>query len=577
MRYKPVTTHSHQKQAPRLRPLALTISALLLGGTCSGAASAANFPATVNLSSLNGSNGFRLDGVAAYDQSGRSVSAAGDINGDGLGDLIIGAFGADPNGNYSGSSYVIYGQSTGFTATVALASLDGSNGFRLDGEAASHASGGSVSAAGDINGDGLGDLIVGASGAAPNGTNSGSSYVIYGRSTGFAATLALSGLDGSNGFRVDGEAANHSSGGSVSAAGDINGDGLDDLIVGASGAAPNGANSGSSYVVYGRNTPFAATLDLASLNGINGFRLDGVASYDGSGFSVSAAGDINGDGLDDLIVGAIGADPNGVYSGSSYVVYGRSTPFAATLDLSSLNGTNGFRLDGVAARDGSGYSVSAAGDINDDGLGDLIVGAYNADPNGNREAGSSYVVYGRSTAFAATLALASLDGSNGFRLDGVAQGDRSGRSVSAAGDINGDGIGDLIVGAYSADPNGSYSGSSYVIYGQSTGFAATVALASLDGSNGFRLDGVATNNRAGSSLSAAGDINGDGLDDLVVGARLADPNGSPSGSSYVIYGQLPAVIGIAEVMQVPALDRLGLLLMALLMASLGAMGVRARS
>ena len=165
------------------RPLARMVSALLLSGAISGAAQAQAFPPSINLSSLSGADGFRLDGVATGDYSGVSVSAAGDINGDGLGDLIVGADGADPNGGNSGSSYVVFGQSTGFTATLPLSSLTGSNGFRLDGVAAGDYSGRSVSAAGDINGDGFGDLIVGAWGADPNGSYSGSSYVVFGRNT----------------------------------------------------------------------------------------------------------------------------------------------------------------------------------------------------------------------------------------------------------------------------------------------------------------------------------------------------------------------------------------------------------
>ena len=117
-------------------------------------------------------------------------------------------------------------------------------------------------------------------------------------------------------------------------------------------------------------------MDLSSLNGSNGFRLDGVAADDRSGYSVSTAGDVNGDGFDDLIVSAKGAaTPNGDDSGSSYVVFGQASGFSAAMNLSTLNGSNGFRLDGVAADDQSGKSVSTAGDVNGDGFDDLIVGA----------------------------------------------------------------------------------------------------------------------------------------------------------------------------------------------------------
>ncbi len=410
------------------------------------------FNTTINLSSLDGSNGFLIDAPS------NNGSPAGDINGDGIDDLIIGSY-------QENSSYVVFGKSAPFNSTLILKTLDGTNGFRLNGVAEYDQSGFAVSAAGDVNGDGFDDLIIGAFGADPNGSRSGSSYVVFGKSTPFASTQSLSTLDGSNGFRLDGEGINHNSGFAVSAAGDVNGDGFDDLIIGAYSASPNGTLSGSSYVMFGSSSPFNATMNLSSLVGSNGFRLDGEVSSR-SGQAVSFAGDINDDGFDDLFIGAPHAFPNGFYSGSSYVVFGSSSPFNAIMNLSSLDGNNGFRLDGLAANYLLGRSVSAAGDINGDGIDDLILGAIGANANGNTSSGSSFVIYGTNTPFTPTVNLSTLDSSSGFRIDGVANNDQSGFAVNTAGDVNGDGIDDLIVGAPYTDSNGNQSGSSYVVFGK---------------------------------------------------------------------------------------------------------------
>jgi hypothetical protein len=211
----------------------------------------------------------------------------------------------------------------------------------------------------------------------------------------------LSSLNGTNGFRLDGSDSGDRFGFSVSNAGDVNGDGYDDLIIGARFAY---SDQGESYVVFGKPGEFNSVVNLGTLNGTNGFRLDGVDRGDQSGFSVSSAGDVNGDGFDDLIIGAYGADPGGRdRAGESYVVFGKSGGFASAIDLSTLDGTTGFRLDGIDADDRAGYSVSSAGDVNGDGFDDVIIGAQLADPGGVNGAGASYVVFGKSSGFASVL------------------------------------------------------------------------------------------------------------------------------------------------------------------------------
>jgi hypothetical protein len=279
-------------------------------------------------------------------------------------------------------------------------------------------------------------------------------------------------------------------------------------------------------VLLAATNPF----DLGSLDGTNGFRLNGIDSSDQSGISVSDAGDVNGDGFDDVIIGTLISSPE---PGESYVVFGGAESFTSSIDLRDLDGTNGFRIDGVAPGDYAGRSVSSAGDVNGDSFDDLIIGATGASPGG-----ASYVVFGQSDGFAPTLSLSSLDGTNGFRIDGIGEFGVSGEAASSAGDVNGDGIDDLIIGNSRADPGGRTSaGEAYVVFGKSAGFGSAIELSSLDGTSGFRLNGIDESDLLGRSVSTAGDFNGDGFADLIVGASRAESGESDSreGESYVVW------------------------------------------
>jgi len=400
---------------------------------------------------------YQWNGGAAFDNFGLPVSGAGDVNGDGFADVIVGAFLASPGGLFSaGSAYVYSG-------------LDGSLLYRWDGGAAYDCFGFSVSGAGDVNGDGFSDVIVGSYRASPGGLNAAGSAYLY------------SGVNGSLLYQWDGGAAGEFFGNSVSGTGDVNGDGFADVIVGVPGASPGGlTNAGSAYLYSG-------------VNGSLLYRWDGGAFSDSFGFSVSGAGDVNGDGFADVI----GASPGSQLDAGSASVY------------SGADGSLLYRWNGRAHFDFFGSSVSDAGDVNDDGFSDVIVGAYRASPGGLDSAGSAYVYSG-------------VDGSLLYQWDGVALGDALGFSVSGAGDVDGDGFDDLIVGAIYADPGGVLAAGSAYLY------------SGVDGSLLHQWDGVGSLDLFGDSVSNAGDVNGDGLPDVVVGVPGATPGGRyRAGSAYV--------------------------------------------
>jgi hypothetical protein len=378
----------------------------------------------------------------------------------------------------------------------------------------------------DTSGDGVADMVV-----KINTTEALSVQDFVGVDTP-APVIALDDLDTSEGFAVTGANAGGFAGWTVSAAGDVNGDGLDDFIVGAPYGSTDGSNVGEAYVIFGTGSPL--DIDLTKPSELDGFVVRGLGNDDLTSRGLSALGDVNGDGFDDLIIGAPYGDAGASDAGQAYVILGGTD--LVDLDASALPLDRGFSILGSDADGLAGWSVSSAGDVNGDGLDDILIGAPYG--GGAQPSGRAYVIFG--DVDPETVDLAALKSGQGIILQGEAAGDIAGWSVASAGDVNGDGFDDLIIGAPYAG-GGDYSGRAYVVFG-SAGSAAlsAVDLGNLSPASGFEIQGGAPNDFAGWSVAGAGDINGDGFDDVIVGAPYGSKGGDYAGQAYVIYGSVAA-------------------------------------
>ncbi len=424
----------------------------------------------------------------AYAWFGQAVGTAGDVNGDGYADVIIGADMYDNGETDEGRVYVYHGSASGLSTTPA---------WTMENNQAGSEFGYAAAAAGDVNGDGYDDVIVGAKWA---GTDyEGRAYVYHGSASGLSTTPA---------WTAESNQADAEFGHAVGTAGDVNGDGFDDVIVGAYGYSTDPEEpdfKGRAYVYYGSASGLSASANWTMTGGQENAQF---------GWSVGTAGDVNNDEYDDVIIGAACYANTLACEGAAFVYHGSPAGLSTTFN---------WKAEGNKANVYFGYAVGTAGDVNGDGYDDVIVGAPDYFSTSTQPAeGRAFVYYGSAAGLGTTPWTA--ESNQSYAGLGI--------SVGAAGDVNKDGFADIIVGAYAYDAGQIDEGRAFMWHGSSTGLGAAGTPTNADWS--------AESDQAGAyfgwSAGTAGDVNGDGADDIIIGAYAFDNGQTDEGRAFGYYG-----------------------------------------
>lgn len=469
---------------------------------------------------LTGLNPLYVGAVSSLGDSLQSAtisSSAGDLNGDGHEDIVIGAYQAQDNLIQTGLAYVIFGTGTGIP-NVDFNSLTSSQGIRIRGGPNGGALGSSVESLGDVNADGIDDIGIGSFGI-------GTVYIIFGRKTGFS-DIDVSNLSSSQGIKIIGGIGGYF-GYMLKNVGDVNSDGVNDFIISAPLEPQSGIDyAGVVYVIFGQSNGLSSmdSNDLASLSITGrGFRILGGTIISYIGMSLNKAGDINKDGIVDLMIGTITVNctSGAPRCGAVVVIYGSRSNVISDLEIDSLNLSRGFKIIGAQEEVSIGNinTIGPAGDVNNDGVDDIVLGVSNSrDSLSHENAGMAYIIYGKQGGFLNHIDLVHFPSSQGFTMKGNATDAYLGLSV-ASGDIDGDGLNDLLIGSPGVDsPSGPGAGIIYVIFGGQN----IISNIDLADKNSLPLKMFAFYGEApgvisytGIILNIAKDLNGDGNNDII--------------------------------------------------------------
>ncbi|MFN3259429.1 MAG: Ig-like domain-containing protein [Pikeienuella sp.] len=519
----------------------------------------------------------RYDGFTSF--AGLEPTPIGDVNGDGFGDFFLGSGGylLNEGATIQGGRVILGGAANRTNADLADGAYDGVINLAQAGlpgvlavepETGTYSLGAQAAVIGDLNGDGFDDFLV-----SDNRLSEGQGvvHVIFGGPGGggaFSPSFSPSQLDGANGFTILGEDAGGGLGRTVStrSLGDIDGDGIADFLLSAQEASPNGqGGAGSAFIVSGGGLVSAAggaaSIGIGAAVAAGGLRLDGTQAYYSGydeGFYLDggrvggalAAGDIDGDGIADILIGApgeIAASGTGV----TYLIFGDDpaaleTAFGGTAGVATLTQATVAAAGGFALLN-AGSVLAVIGDVNGDGFADFFVGAHYTE--GGPE---NYIVFGGRASLSALDAedgaadgrinLDRVQGEYGFVLSGLAGPGYSGRSVTAPGDVDGDGLADLLIGGYPSydEQTGEAIGRVFLLFGGGLDAldAASVqdgaiSVDEVDGTTGYVFEA-----RGDTSFGVAvssGDFDGDGAADLLISdTRFRNESNQPVGTTYLI-------------------------------------------
>lgn len=407
---------------------------------------------------------------------GYSVSSAGDVNSDGYSDIVIGA----PHFNGKGAVFVYNGDSGGPSTIANNSILFSQNGTQF---------GYSVSSAGDVNGDNYGDIVVGAPFYTNGETNEGATFVYYGSSSGPSSTSDWS-------FETD--KLNAFGGYKVASAGDVNRDGYSDLLIGVFNYENGESGEGAAFAFHGSQTGLSLTPDWSA----EGNQID--ANF---GISIALAGDVNGDGFSDAVIGSSYYDNDQVNEGTVFVYHGSS---------SGLSLTPNWMTEGNQDNALFGNSVSSVGDINGDGFSDVLIGAKEYD-NGENDEGRIFLYLGSPTG----LPIITNWTDERDQIDS-----EFGTNISSAGDVNGDGYSDFIVSSPIWSTIQDNAGKVFIYHGSADGIPALK----------IKFNGSQINEQFGFSIASAGDVNGDGYSDIIIGSPFFSNGESEEGKAFIYYG-----------------------------------------